>query len=129
MAFWKKILQGEKKDAAVPDASVPVSAAPALTPGKSAPPIHGKDAFFAPVMTEKASAAAAAGQYVFAVSRDVTKPAFARAVSRRYGVDVASVRMALVPGKERRRGRVIGWKPGFKKAVVTLKKGQAIEMQ
>lgn len=129
MAFWKKILQGEKKDTATRGASTPVSDAPVPAPGKSLPPIHEKDAFFTPLMTEKASAAAAIGQYVFVVSPRVTKPAFARAVARRYGVGVASVRMAVMPGKERRRGRVIGWKPGFKKAIVTLKKGQTIEMQ
>ncbi|OGZ97585.1 MAG: 50S ribosomal protein L23 [Candidatus Sungbacteria bacterium RIFCSPLOWO2_02_FULL_54_10] len=91
--------------------------------------MHAQDAFFAPLMTEKASNAAARGQYIFAVSDGVNKPSIASAVARRFGVTVMSVRMLRRPGKERRRGRITGWKPGFKKAIVTIQKGQTIELQ
>ena len=131
MAFWKKILQKEEKAAEKPAGKkrAPEADASADTSAKSLAPVHAMDAFFAPVMTEKTSNAAARGQYVFAVSQGVNKPAIARAVARRFGVTVVGVRMLHRPGKERRRGRIIGWKPGFKKAMVTIKKGQKIDLQ
>ena len=131
MAFWKKILQKEEKAAEKPAEKKRTAEATASVETSSKPlaPIHAADRFFAPLMTEKTSNAAARGQYVFAVSEGVNKPSIARAVSRRFGVTVVSVRMLHRPGKERRRGRIIGWKPGFKKAMVMIKKGQKIDLQ
>lgn len=144
MAFWDKILQRRKERFAPDvararqrDASGTGSASAMRSTGGSAgsetekppPPIHPADAFFTPILTEKASGLNAKGAYVFRVHRGVTKPAFARAVSRRYGVAVDAVRMLVMPGKTRRRGRITGWKPGFKKAIVMLKKGEKIEIQ
>ena len=42
---------------------------------------------------------------------------------------VEDVRVLNMPRKERRRGRISGWKRGFKKAVVVVAQGQTIEMQ
>lgn len=81
-----------------------------------------------PYVTEKTSAGAGKGKYVFIVSRYANKVTVRKAVESRYGVRAASVRIVNVPGKERRRGKQIGWKPGYKKAVVTLKEGQSIEL-
>lgn len=131
IAFWKKIFP-TKKEAVVPPGEGGGSGALAVAEPKAQKAelqFHPTDTFFAPRMTEKTNQAAAAGRYVFKVSNSVNKPVFARAVMRRYGVSVVGVRMLNMPGKERRRGRIIGWKPGFKKAVVTLKKGEKIEIQ
>lgn len=81
-----------------------------------------------PYITEKTSAGAGKGTYVFVVSRYANKVTVRKAVESRYGVQASSVRIVNVPGKERRRGRQIGWKPGYKKAIVTLKEGQSIEL-
>ena len=133
MAFWDKILRKKKEKAAAAARGgehAPAAEAPKPQPEKPhAPSIHPADAFFAPILTEKASGLNERGAYFFRVHRGVTKPAFARAVSRRYGVAVAAVRMLVMPGKTRVRGRITGWKPGFKKAIVTLKKGEKIEIQ
>ncbi|GEM_PF-214462 len=78
-------------------------------------------------MTEKTSAAAEQGTYVFRVSSGANKISVAHAVQRHYGVAVDTVRMLNTKEKARVRGRITGWKPGFKKAMVTLKQGQKIE--
>jgi len=82
-----------------------------------------------PHITEKTSGFAKGNKYVFRVETGKNKQSIRRAVELRYGVSVTSVNVINIPGKERRRGRQIGWKPGFKKAIVTLKEGQSIEIQ
>ena len=79
-------------------------------------------------VTEKTSQLNKKNKYVFEVDRRANKPGVRRAVETRYGVGVLSVNMVNIPGKERKRGRQIGWKPGYKKAVVKLKEGQTIEL-
>ncbi len=130
MAFWKKIFK--KEDGAGATAALPAKAfatetAPMLAKDIGSAP-DARDLFFASHLTEKTNTLQTKGQYVFAVSSRVTKYALSRAIARRYGVAVEAVRMLNMPGKERRRGRIMGWKPGFKKAVVTIKKGQTLEL-
>ncbi len=69
------------------------------------------------------------GQYVFKVSGSANKIDVAREVSKAYKVKVVSVNLINVKGKERRVGRTIGFKPGYKKAIVKLAKGQTIELR
>ena len=66
--------------------------------------------------------------YAFMVSGRANKIMVKAAVERNYGVAVSAVRMLNTPEKARVRGRIIGWKQGFKKAMVTVKKGQKIEI-
>lgn len=80
-----------------------------------------------PIITEKAYAGAAKGTYSFKVPADTSKPEIARLVEAGWDVTVVSVRTATVPGKVRQRGRVTGLRPGYKKAVVQLKKGDTIK--
>lgn len=80
-------------------------------------------------ITEKSSDGAAKNKYVFSVARDTNKHMVKKAVESRYGVHVDTVRILNMPGKERRRGRQIGWKSGFKKAVVRVREGEKIEVQ
>lgn len=82
-----------------------------------------------PRVTEKAAHAAGSGMYTFSVARDAGKKQIKEAVEARYQVKVFAVRVLHSPAKERRRGNQIGWKPGFKKAMITLKEGQRIEIQ
>ena len=79
-----------------------------------------------PVVTEKSFAASERGIYAFKVAQNLTKPKIRQAVQERFGVTVTEIRTATVPGKTRTRGRVKGFRPGYKKAVVTLKKGDKI---
>jgi large subunit ribosomal protein L23 len=66
------------------------------------------------------------GKYSLKVARTATKGDLKHAVSERYGVDVVDVHIMNMPSKQRRRGATIGVKSGFKKAIITLAKGQII---
>ena len=66
--------------------------------------------------------------YLFEVARDANKIEIKRAVEAIFSVKVDSVRTIRVHGKPKRMGRYAGHRPDWKKAVVTLKKGQSIEL-
>lgn len=66
--------------------------------------------------------------YLFEVARDANKIEIKRAVEAIFSVNVLSVRTVRVHGKPKRVGRYAGHRPDWKKAVVTLKKGQTIEL-
>ncbi len=80
-------------------------------------------------VTEKTSALAAQNTYVFAVASSVNKLQIRDAVEKKFGVTVSRVAVLNTKEKELRRGKQIGWRPGFKKAMVTIKEGQTIEGQ
>lgn len=80
-----------------------------------------------PHVTEKTTDAQSRRQYAFVVDRRATKPEIRRAVEAVYGVSVRFVNVLNAPGKERRRGRIPGRTPGFRKAIVTLAENQTID--
>jgi large subunit ribosomal protein L23 len=77
---------------------------------------------------EKALMAQKDNQYVFKVSAKANKVMIAAAVKKTYGVKVKAVNIINIPRKARRVGRTMGFKAGYKKAVITLAKGQSIEI-
>ena len=78
-----------------------------------------------PVITEKGLAVKETqGTLVFQVAPTATKTEIKEAVQAIFKVKVDSVRTANFPGKERRRGRFAGYRPGWKKAYVRLKSGE-----
>ena len=79
-------------------------------------------------ITEKASNLAEINQYVFKVAVNANKQEISRAVESYYGVSVIGVNVVNVPGRRRRRARGIFMEPGYRKAIVTVKKGQSIEV-
>ncbi len=81
-----------------------------------------------PIITEKASDLSGLGKYVFMVKTSATKNEVKKAVKEIYRVDAAEVNIVNLPAKPRSyRGRKHA-KPGYKKAVVTLKQGQKIDL-
>ncbi|MCX8044383.1 MAG: 50S ribosomal protein L23 [Desulfobacterota bacterium] len=80
------------------------------------------------LITEKSNAAKqAANQVVFEVSRDANKIEIKQAVQKLFNVKVLSVNVMNYEGKRKRIGRYRGTRPDWKKAVVTLKKGETLE--
>ena len=65
-------------------------------------------------------------QVVFRVLQDATKPEIKAAVELMFKVQVESVQVANVKGKEKRFGRFVGRRRNWKKAYVCLKEGQEI---
>jgi large subunit ribosomal protein L23 len=67
-------------------------------------------------------------EYVFEVARDANKIEIQRAVETIFSVKVAGVRTMQLRGKVKRQGRWVGRRNDWKKAIVTLKPDQKIEL-
>jgi large subunit ribosomal protein L23 len=82
-----------------------------------------------PLITEKSSAAyQARGEYTFEVHVDASKPQIRSAIEQLFGVKVTGVWTSNQRGKEKRMGKTVGRRPNWKKAIVTLKEGDTIEI-
>jgi large subunit ribosomal protein L23 len=81
----------------------------------------------APVISEKATFVADKHeQVIFRVAQNATKPEVKAAVELLFKVQVESVQISNVHGKEKRFGRYMGRRRNWKKAYVCLKPGQEI---
>ncbi|MBV8656009.1 MAG: 50S ribosomal protein L23 [Candidatus Eremiobacteraeota bacterium] len=91
-----------------------------------------RDVIIAPRITEKSMADALANQYTFSVHPHATKTQIRHAVEEIFKVNVLKVNTVNVRGKSRnfaRRGvKTSGKQSDTKKAIVTLKAGQKIEL-
>lgn len=86
-----------------------------------------------PVITEKATRLAdKRDTYVFVVNKEANKIEIKNAVEKLYNVSVDSVNTAVMPGKPKTRNTkttvVRGVKSSYKKAFVTLTKGERIDI-
>ncbi len=81
-----------------------------------------------PLVTEKAANLSEKGKYAFIVNINANKIEIAKAVSDVYGVKVEAVNIIKMKGKTVSRGRIKGSRNDFKKAIVTLKKGETIQI-
>jgi large subunit ribosomal protein L23 len=82
-----------------------------------------------PLVTEKSTDQLERnGAYTFVVDKDANKIEIAKAVESLFNVKVRDVRTMRYAGKERRVGKHIGRRASWKKAVVTLRAGDTIEI-
>jgi len=81
-----------------------------------------------PVVSEKSYSGIADRRYTFKVHPDAHKTQVRQAVEELFGVKVTSVNMVKVPAKPKMRNYRKGSRPGWKKAIVQLKEGDAIEI-
>lgn len=82
-----------------------------------------------PLMTEKASLGSLGGRVVvFEVARGATKKDVIEAMRELFGVQVACVRTLLMPRKNKRRGSSVVVQSAWKKAVITLREGQQLNL-
>lgn len=83
-----------------------------------------------PWVTEKSTRLAEEGKYVFIVDPRATKPEIKKAVKDIYKVDATDVNVVNRPAKIKRFGQAMkGATGGYRKAIVTLKEGQKIDIQ
>ncbi len=81
-----------------------------------------------PLITEKSTIQKeSANQITFEVDRKANRVEIKKAVEGIFKVKVASVRTLQVMGKFKRRGRILGKRNDYKKAVVKLMPGESIE--
>ena len=82
-----------------------------------------QDIILKPVVTEESMLGTALKKYTFIVAKDANKIEIAKAVEELFGVEVKDVNTMNVRGHLRRYGRFEGYKPSYKKAIVTLTEG------
>ena len=81
-----------------------------------------------PLITEKNAMLQAQGKYAFEIAREANKQQIKQAVEKAFKVKVLAVNVMTVPGKTRRVGRRQVLTQSWKKAIVTLKPGDKIEL-
>ena len=81
-----------------------------------------------PLITEKNTILQTQGKYAFEVDAEANKPQVKQAVEKAFKVTVTAVNVMTVPGKTKRVGRRMVLTPSHKKAIVTLKSGDKIEL-
>lgn len=82
-----------------------------------------------PLVTEKGSRLREAGnKYLFQVAIDANRIEIKAAVQQIFNVKVKDVKTLRVHGKVKRMGVFEGKRPDWKKAIVTLEKGQSIDL-
>jgi large subunit ribosomal protein L23 len=86
------------------------------------------DIIIRPIVSEKSFDLMEQGRYTFEVAKDAKKEQIAQAVSEVFGVTVTSVNTMNVSGKPRRLRYNKGLSRSWKKAIVTLKDGDAIDL-
>ena len=82
-----------------------------------------------PVVTEKVSLASHKGQVVvFEVARSATKREVVEALDELFGVQALRVRTSIMPRKKKRQGSSVVIQSPWKKAVITLREGQQLNL-
>ena len=90
--------------------------------------LHPNEVLLAPVVSEKSYSLLEDRKYSFRVHQDAHKTQVRQAVEELFGVKVQAVNIVKVQSKPKRRGMSRGRRPGWKKAIVQLKEGHAIEI-
>lgn len=86
------------------------------------------DVIRAPVITEKATSLSEQNKFMFKVAVDADKKSIKEAVEKLFNVKVTTVNTINVRGKVKRFRGHIGQRSAYKKAIVTLKDGESIDM-
>jgi large subunit ribosomal protein L23 len=81
-----------------------------------------------PIITDKATRLLENNQYSFVVDRYSDKIEIKEAIENLFEVKVIKINTCRLPRKKKRVGRYIGWKPQYKKAIVTLSEGDVINL-
>ena len=81
-----------------------------------------------PIITEKSTQLLENNQYSFIVDPYSDKITIKAAIEYLFDVKVVKVNTSRLPRKKKRVGKYIGWKPQYKKAIVTLSEGDVINL-
>lgn len=130
MAFWNKKDKKEKR-MKLPALETGVVKREEASPVKNAPQDKtGRAArvLVHPLLTEKGTMLEKFHQYLFNVYPEATKPEIKKAIKQLYGVNVEGVNVLKMRGKKVSFGRHVGVQKNWKKAIVTLKAGEQIEV-
>jgi large subunit ribosomal protein L23 len=85
-----------------------------------------------PLVTEKTDKLGKLNRYTFKVAKDANRLEIKKAIESMYGVKVEDVNTTVLPGKLKTRytkkGMTRGIRPAFKKAYITLKDGETLDI-
>ncbi|MGI6225164.1 MAG: 50S ribosomal protein L23 [Peptococcales bacterium] len=87
-----------------------------------------RDVIIKPIVSEKSLASMEQNKYTFKVDLKANKIDIKHAIESIFKVKVVDVKTMIVKGKMKRMGRYQGKRPDWKKAIITLKDGDKIEI-
>ena len=90
--------------------------------------LHPNEVLLAPVVSEKSYSLIDDRKYSFRVHPNAHKTQIRQAVEELFNVHVTNVNVVKVPSKPKQRRQIKGRKPGWKKAIVQVRQGEAIEI-
>ena len=81
-----------------------------------------------PLITDKATRLLENNQYTFLVHLSANKILIKEAIQNLFDVKVKKINTTNLPKKKKKVGKYIGWKPNYKKAIVTLSDNDKINL-
>ena len=89
---------------------------------------HYLDTIISPNVTEKATSLSEYNKIVFKVHKGANKDSIKKSIEKIFKVKVVKINTINLKGKSKMVKNKKSYKPGYKKAIVTLKKGQSIDL-
>ena len=89
---------------------------------------HYLDTIISPNITEKSTSLSEFNKIVFKVNKGATKKSIKKSVEKIFKVNVVKINTINLKGKNKIVRNKKASKPGYKKAIITLKKGQSIDL-
>ena len=86
------------------------------------------DTIISPNVTEKSTFLSEFNKMVFKVHKGASKKSIKKSIEKIFKVNVIKINTINIKGKGKIVKNKKAFKPGFKKAIVTLKKGQSIDL-
>lgn len=81
-----------------------------------------------PIITDKSTRLLENNQYTFIVNRYSNKLHIKKAIEYLFNVKVIKINTCRLPRKKKRVGKYLGWKPQYKKAIITLSENDTINL-
>ena len=89
---------------------------------------HYLDTIISPIVTEKSTSLSEFNKFVFKVHKGSRKSSIKKSIEKIFKVNVVKINTINLKGKSKIIKNKKTFKPGYKKAIVTLKKGQSIDL-
>jgi large subunit ribosomal protein L23 len=90
--------------------------------------IHYIDTIISPNVTEKSTSLSEFNKIVFKVDKNANKKLIKKNIEKIFKVNVVKINTINIKGKVKLVKNKKSFKPGYKKAIITLKKGQSIDL-
>ena len=89
---------------------------------------HYLDTIISPIITEKSTSLSEHNKIVFKVDKGASKKLIKKNIEKIFKVNVVKINTINLKGKSKMVKNIKIFKPGYKKAIITLKKGQSIDL-